>query len=311
MSQVAAIVDKLLTDVSQAYVPQGYISEMLLPQLNVVQKSGKIGKYGLDFLRILNTVMGGRGGARRIDSLTRASDTYSVDSHGLEDVVTEDDYDNVEKPFDAERDSVLALMTALWLGKEKSLADALTDTATITQNVTLSGTSQFSDYTNSDPIGVTNTAKETIRANSGMPPNVALMDWKVANKLRYHPKILEALGFSLNRAGQLSDAELASALGVKKMLVAEPMYNSAKQGQADSLLPVWGKHIVFAVAPDSAAKMQKTLGYRVQLVGKSARRVYKAPLINPPGSTSVICRDDYDQILTEVKCAYLIKDAVA
>lgn len=311
MAQVAAIVDKLLTDVSQAYVPQGYISEMLLPELKVVQKTGKIGKYGLDFLRVLNTVMGGRGGARRIDSLTRSSDTYSVDSHGLEDIVTLDDYANVEQPFDAEKDSVMALMTALWLGKEKGLADALTSTSIITQNVTLSGTSQFSDYTNSDPIGVTNTAKETIRAACGAPPNVALMDWKVANKLRYHPKILEALGFTQNRAGQLSDAELASALSVKKLLVADVMYNSAKEGQSDSLAAVWGKHIVFAVAPDSAAKMQKTLGYRVQLAGQSPRKVYKQSVINPPEAKSIICTDHYDMVLTDVACAYLIKDAVA
>ena len=122
MSQIKAIVDKLLTNVSQMYVPEGYISEDILPNLKVKQKTGKIGKYGLNHLRIVNSKMGGRGKAARFEPIVRDSDLYSIESHGLEGLVTEDDYDNVEEPFEAESDETLGLTSTLWTAKEYAIA---------------------------------------------------------------------------------------------------------------------------------------------------------------------------------------------
>lgn len=311
MAQIKALVDKLLTNASIGYVPEGYISEMILPLLNVVQSSGKLGKYGNDHLRIVPTIMGGRGGAKRLDVTTRSSLTYFIESHGLTDLVTKEDYRNVEDPFDAEKDSTMSLTTVLWLGKEKALADTLRNTSIITQNTTLSGTSQFNDYTNSDPIGVAVTAKNTIRNACGKAPDTVIADWQVAEVLRYHPKILRNLGYADNRAGSLTNDELAKALGMRRFLVADVVYNSAKEGQADSLSPVWGKDMIFAVAPEKATKMQKSLGYRLQISGEGPRKVYKEAKFNPPGSTEILVQDEYDMLLAEAACAYLVVDAIA
>jgi hypothetical protein len=311
MSQLTAIVDKLLTNVSAVYVPEGYVSEQVLPLVTSKQKTGKLAKYGTDHLRIEHSLVGGRGEYKRVESITRSSTGYSIESHGLEGMVTEDDYSNVELPYKAEEDEVMGLTSLIWLGKEKSLADSITSTSVITQNQTLSGTAQFNDYANSDPLGKFLTARQTVRAGCGLPPNFAVMDWKVANTLAYHPGILEALGYTFNRAGQLSDQELAKALGVENLYIAKAVYNSAKEGQADSLAPIWGKDIVFGVAPTKAAPYQVSLGYRVALEGRSSRRVFKYAVNNPPGSTGIIVDDSYDYLLSNVAAAYLIKGAIA
>lgn len=311
MSQLKAIVDKLLTDVSQKYVPEDMVSEMLLPELKVKQSSGKIGKYGLAHLRIVSTVMGGRGGAKNLSVRQYASDSYFLEPHGLEDIITPEEYDNVEQPFDIESDVSETLTGVLFLEKEFALASTLTDTAVITQNVTLAGNNQLSDYANSDPIGVFKTARLAIHTNSGAIANTAVVPYQVAETLRYHPKILAALGFQYNRAGQLTDQELAVALGVKKVLIPNCNYNSAKEGQADVMAPVWGKNIVFCSVPESAGKKQKTLGYMVVKASEGTRKVYKAPLHNPPEAVSVIVKDTYDIVLTDVTCAYLVKAAIA
>lgn len=310
-AQLNAQVDKLLTNVSSAYIPTGYVSESFLPTIAVKQTSGKLGKYGKGHLRIVNTLIGGRGKAPTMQTIIRQDTGYSLERHALEGWVTPDDRDNVEQPFDAEKDETMGLTTVIWLGKEKALADAVTNTAVITQNVTLSGTDQYSDYTNSDPIGDWKTARETIRAACGVPPDTAVMDWAVANCLAYSPKILDALGFAANRAGQLSEEELAKAMGVKRLLIAMPLYNSAQEGQTDALTSVWGKHIVFAVAPTRAEKYQLSLGYHITKSGEKPRKVFKAPVHNPPETTSIIVQDKYDQLLNDVTCAYLIKDAIA
>lgn len=312
MAQLKAIIDKLLTRVSNAYIPEDmdYVSEKWAPNLQVAQNSGKIGNYGKDHLRIVNTVMGGRGKAPRLQSITRSSNTYLVEPHGLEGLVTKEDYRNVEDPYDAERDETLGLTTVLWLGKEKALADSLGSTSTITQNVTLSGTSQYNDYTNSDPLGDFKTARSTVRAN-GVPPNRAIMDWAVADTLAYHPGILEALGYTQNRAGQLSEAELAKAMGIQMLHIARAIYNTADEGQSDSLGAVWGKDIVFYYAPMAAGRYQKSVGYYITLSGQGSRQVSKTPTSNPPGGTEIVVVDDYDQVLVDVNDAYLIDSAIA
>lgn len=311
MSQNKALVDKLLTNVLQGYVPQGFVSEMFLPKLSVVQQSGKIGKRGLAHLRIENDVMIGKGGARRVEVRQYLSDSYFIKPHGLEEILAPEEYKNVELPFDLERDTTMSLSMALYLGKEKALADSVTSTSVITQNTTLSGTSQFNDYTNSDPIGVVVTAKNTIRTATGVVPDTLLADWQVWETLRYHPKILRNLGFADTRAGQLTNQDLAKALGVRRIISADVMYNSAKEGQTEALASVWGKHMVLACAPDSAGIDQKSLGYLVGFAGQNPRKVYKQQVVNPPEANSLIVKDEYDMLLTDVKCAYLVANAIA
>lgn len=311
MAQLKAIVDKLLTNVSNMYIPEGYISEQVLPLLAVKQKTGKLAKYGSNHIRIEHSLVGGRGEYRRVEPILRDSDSYSVESHGLSALVTEDDYRNVELPYDAEKDEVLGLSNLIWLNKEYALASTLSSTSVLTQNVTLTGTDQFNDYTNSDPLGDFKTARLAVYDGCGLPPNKAIMSWEVANTLAYHTQILESLGFAYNRAGQLSDQELAKAMGVEKLYIAKPKYNSAAEGQTAALTSIWGKHVVFFYAPDSAAKYQTSLGYRVAMSDQTQKRVFKNAVNNPPNSTEILCDDSYDFVISNAKAGYLIKDAIA
>lgn len=311
MAQNRAIIDKLLTNVSSMFVPTGYISEMLLPFVGVTQKTGKLAKYGLSHLRIESSYTGGRGAYRRVEPIVRSNTGYEIEGHGLEGLVTADDYRNVEVPYDAEADETVGLTAHLWLEKEKVLADTLADTAVITQNQTLSGTSQFSDYDNSDPLGVAKTARAAVRAGCGKAPDTVWMTWTVADTLAYHPQLLDFLGFKEARPGGLTYPELAKALGVQKVLIADVMYNSANEGAADSLADVWGKHVWWGVCPAQAQVRQVSLGYRLGYTGGMPRKVYKQPSFNPPNGTILLVEDEYDFLLSNVGAVYLAKSAIA
>ena len=310
-AQLKAQVDKLLTNASSAYIPKDFVCEQVLPSIQVAQYSGLLGKWGTSHLRIENAVKGGRGKYRRVESQARSSTTFLVQGHGLSGMVTKEDYANVEQPFDAERDEVIGLTTMLFLEKEKLLADTLTSTSILTQNTTLSGTTQFSDYNNSDPLAKFSTARVAINDGCGVQPNLAIVPWKVWDKVRYHPQLLDALGFKYDRPGGLKEAELASIMGVEKVLIPNAYYESAKEGQTSSLASVWGKHIVFAVAPSKAEVMQVSLGYMIRMVGGQPRKVYRQSLFNPPGATELLCEDEYDMLVSKVEAGYLMKDVIA
>lgn len=309
MSQLKAQVDKLLTDVSLGYFPDGYIASQVLPFKAVKQKSGLIGEYGQSHLRIERSLVGGRGKYRRVEAIVRGSETYLIESHGLEGLVTEDDYRNVEQPFEAESDETEGLTSMILLEKEKVLADAMTSTAVLTQNTTLGAGATYDEYNSSDPIGDFRTAREAVYAGCGLPPNRAVMDWLTFNALAYHPGILDALGFTQARAGQLNPTELAKAMGVEELLIGSVCYNSAAEGAADSLDPVWGDNIIFYRAPKKAGKKEVSLG--LQLGFADQRRVFKNPENNPPNSTSILVDDHYDWVFANVGAGYLIKNTRA
>lgn len=312
MAQLKAIVDPLLTAASAGYFPSDAdaLCEQFLPKLPVETSTGKLGKYGKQHLVIESSIKAGRGAYRRVETMVRSTTNYSIDGHGLEGLVTPDDYRNVQDPFDAERDETLGLTSKIFLEKEYVLASGITDVTVLTQNITLSGSSQLSDYANSDPVSQFRIARQTVRDNCGVAPNVAALDWDTWNVIRYHPQLLDALGYKWNRPDGLTPNELAVAMGVKKLLVGGLVYNNAKEGQADSLSPIWGKDIVFAVAPDSAMPRQVSLGYMVTYK-QMPKKVYKYAVNNPPQSNAILVEDSYQFLISDATAGYLIKASVA
>lgn len=311
-SQTGAIVSKLLTGVSNGYVPTGYIAEQVLPPIQVAQTTGKIGKYTNNHLRIVNTVHQGKGPYRQLESVTVSSDTYSIEDHGLHDIVTENDMRNYELPFDAERDTAMALTVALALGKEYALASSLTNPSVITNGTTLSGTAQYNNLEHADaqPLQDKLAADAAIESATGLPSNTAIMSPKVFRALRFNRQLLKFLGYTEMRPNGLNAQELANALEVDRVLVGSAQYNTAKEGQSDSMAYVWGSDLIYARI-EAPGLMQKTLGFEVRKSGTSPRQVYRFNPTMPVNSRGVIVTDNYDQLILNPTAAYLIQDAIA
>lgn len=311
MAQMTPVADKLLTNVSSMIVPQGHISELILPEIGSKNSTGKLGKYGTNHLRIEVDSKAGRGSYRRVSPITRTTTSFSIEGHGLEGIVTKEDYANVELPFKAEEDEVLGVTTLLWLAKEKALADTLTDETILTQYTTLTGSDQWSDGLNSDLIADILAGRAAVKDGCGQMPNTVFMDELVADQVRFHPQALDFLGYKFARPGGLSDEELARLFKVDRVLIAKAVYESANQGQTSNLAEVWGKHCVLAVCPEKAMPYQTSLGYMVRYEGEQPRKVYKYPANNPPGANLVLVEDNYDMLISNANAAYLFKNAIA
>ena len=119
------------------------------------------------------------------------------------------------------------------------------------------------------------------------------------------------MGYKFARPGGLTYDELKNVLKVKAIFVPEASYETAKDGQASSLAPVWGKNIIFAILPDTATKRQVSLGYLVKFANRAVRRVTKWAINNPANSTAILVDDHYDMLISNVGAGYLIKNAIA
>lgn len=314
MSQTRALVDKLLTNVSLGYVPAGHIAEVALPTLQVNALTGLIGQYTNAHLKLEDTKMGGQAMAKRVESVKYdTSAGYEVEQNGLEDVVTPSDIMNIDDSgiFKVESDKVMGLTHLLKVKKEKQFADLVTNTSVVTQGVTLSGTSQWSDYVNSNPISDVKNARAAVKTACAFFPNRAIISPRVAEILSYHPSVLNNLGFNFEKAGGLTFEDIKKFFKVDILHIGDVHYNTASEGLAESLGELWVNDVVFYYAPTSSGKFQKSLGYYLQLAGEGGQKVYKSAINNPPNSTSIIVKDDYGFKLTDTKCAYLITNAIA
>lgn len=290
-----------------------FIAEKILPPVSVNETTGKIAGYGDEHLRIVNTVHRGKGKYLEVDTQTYTSDTYEIIDHGLTEIITENMLRNVITPYNVDIDVTAALTSLQIIGKEKALADTLTSAAIITQGVTLSGNNQYNNIVHADstPIQDAIAAKVAVKDNSGVMVNTAIMNWEVAENLRFHNAFVTYLGYKDMRPGGLSYEEVARALGVKKILIGSATYNTAKRGQAASYANIWGNDIVYAHIADNLELRQKTLGVEVRKSGTQPRQVYRWNNNEPVGSHTVAVLDNYDQLLLNPECAYLLQDVIS
>jgi hypothetical protein len=305
-----AKVDKLLSQFSQKYTNDSYISELILPAMKVKEKTGKFAKYGTENLRVYSDQIVRAPGTRAnsVDySVSQGS--YVCQERSLEKRVPDEYINNTDDPYDPKRDAVATLMDNLWINQEKALQTVMADNAILTNNTTLAGISQWSDYDNSSPLSDIETGITAIQALTGKRPNTATMGLDVMMKLKYHPEIREQVRYTGN--AKLSDADLGSFLkeffNLEKVFVGTAVYDKADEGQAASLASIWTKDFWLMHQATRPSLMGSAFGYTFTDTPRKVETYREESHV----SDVVRVRSSYDQNLMDVNLAYLIENAIA
>ena len=301
----------LLSQLAQQYKNRELIADQVLPQVDVdfEQFEYLVWDRGATFKR-QNTKYGHDASSNTLD-LKATKVKGNTDSHALNTFI--DEKEERQAPGIAiESLKTEALMDAIGLDKEIEVASFLTDTTKVTQNATLAGASQWSDFVNSDPK-----AELLTRFGSILGKNITMVVGKqVDDKLRLHPKVLDAVKYT--RGAIETEQILAAYFGVKKYLVGEAFQDTAAEGQAESLSYVWGKHCVLLHTPEAPnAMMSKaSAGYIARWRGGAAGpvRVYTAKVPTRgtgAGATFIKAETDWKVLFTSQVHMFLLKNVVA
>lgn len=308
-------VDPQLSNISLAYTNEEYIHDKILPVVpNLKDESGKVAEFGTDHLRIYSTAKRSLWdeGEHRIDYTIDNSKTYEIDYYDLDIYVPDRLADQLQKPFDAKKDASMNLEGSRNQIMESAIASALQSTAVITQNVTLSGTDQWSDLDDSDPLADLETGAETIRQATGRRPNRLILPARVVSKLIVHTAFkarVSGVQKTLSRADVVNIIAAHLNIKEKNILIGSAIKESAKEGQTSSLTDIWGDGVVLFYVPERASLMTPSLGYRFELTGKNKRVVTRRHK-NDKGDLVEIDWAYEDKIL-DTKNAYLINDTLA
>jgi hypothetical protein len=254
----ARVVDPVLTTVAQGYRNNALIASALFPSVAVPLRAGNIITFGKEDFMLYSTGRAPGENTRRVkfghSSLPYALVDYSLEGQVPIEVLQE----GANGPgIDHASAAVRKTQNIMALRLEKASADLARNASNYGSGnkVTLSGTSQFSDLSASDPVAVIEAAKEAVRASTGQRPNTVTMGAQVFSKLKQHSKILDRIKYT---GRDVATAELlASLFEVERVLVGDAIYAN----DAGTFADVWGKDIVVAYTDTSSLAEMGTPSY--------------------------------------------------
>lgn len=244
-------VDPVLTNVAIGYTNDTFIADQIFPVVPVKQQSGKHFVYDQGRFRVNETRRASGASSQKMNLKFTTGNAYFCEDHALSQDVPDEDVDNAITPTSPFQDATENLMDLHKTAREVEVATLATNTGVFTNYTTLSGTSQFSDYDNSDPFSVFETAKQTIHNAIHLPANTIVMGKQVWDKLKLHPAFLERIKYT--GKGPVTTDMVASLLEVDRILIGGAAKNTAKEGQSDSMSYIWGKDISVFYIPSRVA----------------------------------------------------------
>ena len=312
-------IDVVLQNISIAWPNNGFVGEALYPKVPVRKQSDKYYIFGRETfsvdpggdVRAPGTV------ANEIPGLTVSLDSYFAKEHALQIPITDEERENADAPLSPDRDGTELVTSKIWLGREVAMQAQVGTAANYGSgySVTLSGTSQWSDYTNSDPIGDFRAGFRKIHAGLFIEPNTAVIPYQVLSILEDHPDFIERIKYS--ERGVLTAEIIASILGVQKVIVPGIGINTANPGQTASLSYLWGKDVILAYVPERPGLKIPAFGYEFCWTYGGSPQAVEKWREEPRKSDIVRVGRRYDLKMTALDASskeiagYIIKAAVA
>jgi hypothetical protein len=251
-----------LTDFSVRYMNEETIWRKVAPIKSVKKRSDKFVVFDkATAFDITDDSTAPNSDANEI-SLKMSDANYSVNDRALGAWVPVETIENADDPIKPELDAVQAVKNQLENRHELRVAQRFFSAATypVGNKVTLAGTSQWSDYTNSDPLAALTAQIDALIVR----PNKLILGADTWRVLRQHPRIAGAifpLGGNANRGGTMATAAaLADLLELDEVVVGRARVNTANVGAASpTLVRAWGKHALLARILDNPGDQDVTL----------------------------------------------------
>lgn len=308
-----------LAAIAVAYRQAKLIADFVLPRVPVATQTFRYLVYAVaDMLQAPDTLVGRKGAPNQID-WSSAETPATVQDHALDAPVPNSDmlawqlasqagpgFVSAANPL--ERATRLVMQTVM-NRREQRAANLVFNAASYAaaNKVTLSGTGQWSDYTNSDPL----VAIMGYLDGMIMRPNIGVLGRATATKLRMHPKVCKAVFGNNTDAGIVPLRALADQLELDEIYVGDAWLNTAAPGQAATPARAWGKHAAFLVR-DQEADTQGgvSFGMTAQWGDRVGGTVSDGD-VGMRGGERVRAGESVKELITAPDLGYYVQNAVA
>lgn len=254
MAQAPFIINPALVAIVNDYytinaTQRGYIADQVVPRVRVDSPEFRYPEYPIDeAFTVYDTQVDRLGRLNEIVS-SAGEQAGAVKDWGLMEPVPYRDQAAAQAsnlPFSLLARAARNVTDKVQLAREIRAANLVFSAGNYQAGykVTLAGADQFSD-----PASKPTQRISDIREGMLLPPNVAVMSERVRNVLRRHADVSVTLGGSAESGRRVSDAELAEALGVERIIVGNTLRQTSKRGQALTTGKIWGDHLALLHIP--------------------------------------------------------------
>jgi len=299
-----------LTAIATRFRNEAMIADMVLPRVPVAAQEFKYFAHTMaeDFT-LPDTRVGRRSRPNEVE-FTATELTSATEDFALDDPIPMADLMNAPANMDPEGRSVEGIANLLALDREVRAANLVFNTNSYAtgNKATLSGTSQWSDFTNSNPIDAMLIAMDAMV----MRPNIAVFGRAVWTKLSQHPRICKAVFGNNTDAGIVTRQQLAALLELSEVIVGEGWVNTAKRGQTPTMTRVWGKlgALLHRDGQADTRGNRTTFGFTAQFGDRVAGSIEDRD-IGMRGGRRVRVGESVRELITNNTLGYLFIDAVA
>ncbi len=315
-------IDRALTDISVAYMQdsRNFVNNKVFPELGVAKQSNKYFIYS-------------KGDSLRIHTQLRASGTesagagydieqgnYFCDPFALHTEVSDQDRANEDEPIDLDRDGVEFVTQDILMKKEYDWFQNFfqqgvwdTDFQGVGSGPTGNEFLQW-DASGSNPITDVEEFVEIIVSNTGVSPLDMTFTcdptvWKI---LKNHPEILDRIKYT--EKGIVTEDLVAEVFGIKEVLVARAVVNSAAKGKDASVgYMATPKCALLTYSPAKPSLKKPSAGYTFNWTGYNkgqATATYKW-YIKERRSDRIEVENAYDQKIVATDCGLFMYDCIS
>ena len=312
-------IDWLLTDLSTGFIAHDLVGESVAPITPVGVLAGRYMVYDQSDWLIFDDVRAPGTVANEIVGGKWSTDTFSVVEHSLQVPVFDEEREEAAAAdafpvdFGLDEQATLIATRSIALGHEYLISTTFRNTASYASAsyyTTLSGTSQWSDYSGtSDPVNVVENAIRQVYVGTGRRPNKMIMPWIVWSYLRNHPKIVDRFkAFRLTAEDAFK--ELTGFDG--ELIIAESQYNSAQNVDATpAVVDFWGKDVWLGVVDPQPGQRTKTFAKTFMYPYQGKKRPVDTWREESRKADLFRASERYDLKIVSNTGGYLIKNAVA
>lgn len=256
-------VDQQLSNISIKYKNDNYIASEMFPEVPVKKDSDLYRIYERDF-RLPETIRSPKGVAREA-SFNVTTGQYILAQHSLKDYVSDRDAENYDIS-DLRADTTEFLTDKILLRLESDVAQLfINQTSSGNTNTSwslkhsLSAAQQWSaDTVTSNPIPQMDTAATVILENSGQVANYAMLPHRCLIAAKNHVSVIDRIKYT---SADITPAMIAGLFDVPQLLVGKAVVDTAAEGLAASISPIWGDNVFMGYKPAKASPMAPSAGY--------------------------------------------------
>lgn len=230
----------VLQPYNEMTVSGGFIADRVAPATEVADTVGQYAKVtGANALPNVDTKRGKDGRYNQI-TWEWGTGTYTCYEHGLIEVVDRRDAKRYGRWFDAEVAAARRVRAALARAREIRIAALLFNATTFVPASSI--TNEWDDFSLADPIADVTAAKKRCIAR-GIEPNALIINRLVYENVRACDSVLDRIASSgagmPTMASMVGVAQLQAVFDLPHILVGGGQKNSADEGLAASLTPIW------------------------------------------------------------------------